>query len=776
MEPDEPYEYEKDVEDLFADLGVVEGRDAAPAPAAVPGLIETLHEQEGRQDPVRVLLAHFVQEAAGMVRASQSPDPKDKEKAAERLTAVLRKLASEDPQEPRVLLRHRGRGDAADGKESQFVDYEVHFGTLRLDPAQLKTTARRLGPTAAHLHPVFVESLKALALLGINTLYVTLNPEAAANASDPYRLRQFMASLGAYFNVAAAPPETEVALADETGLPPIIYDEKRKPSPNFTTLAAVNGLRRGTVQVLVNQVDSMMHRAGARDPLLIYCGVYDAVFAFKKLVGILKRPPLEVNNLRWLLSSRPEDPVGEKQALVARLVSREFGDWSQKPARILAALYGQDYGSLCSWQLAERLGLVTELLETMEIASSASMAQSGQADLVSEENVEEVLSVMERNLEKAPDEIYDQLHVSGDTVEARVSDAEPVKRYVDRRLLAQVAFFRQRSATNRKMKSLLRHGAEFDTADYQAVARDFGVSEQDAVELVGLLARCFDTNGHFLRKAFEKSVPAFCRHEKKVFEFLWYYLREHMGAEDRISLLNALLLLINRMRRPREAIAVLLTGLVRDPETLAFSDRNALMLANVLLRKYNKELTKDIRMTPEEVLHVRDGLDREAAAFAAGILDEKRDEFFVKVRTVHRQVKAALNPYTWHEAMPLGYLLTLERETYMFLALTGGGTAQAVLRSALWEYGNPESEIYRLAERRDQFQWLLHLFQVVVRGVGRVGGALDVPLLAEVKAKGPEFSIMAIHSGTREQLNRLMEWVDRATEALGSRKAAKSGQ
>lgn len=45
----------------------------------------------------------------------------------------------------------------------------------------------------------------------------------------------------------------------------------------------------------------------------------------------------------------------------------------------------------------------------------------------------------------------------------------------------------------------------------------------------------------------------------------------------------------------------------RKPSLGALTGRNALILANVLLRKYNKKLRNDMALTPEEELPVRDG-------------------------------------------------------------------------------------------------------------------------------------------------------------------------
>ena len=757
--------YEEEVNALFGDLGEPEAPDRT---ASIPGLIETLHEQEGHLDPRRLALLRTVSALARYVKSACSNDDTDAGEIISRLVRLADALSEKGDDKDLVILRHRGLGEAALGPASQAADFVVSHRGICLDKAQAKALETRLGPTAPDLTREFEESALILAEAGISSLCLHLGAEARGADEDPYALAVSRNALCAYFATLLFHSSEDSAILTDSPRPVVISNEKRRPDPNFTILASVNGMRRGEVQVLVNQLSGMMNRAGARDPLLRFPSLFDAVFAFKKLVGVLKKPALEVNHVRRLLPAEDAPPVDARLAILARLVSRHFGDASQKSARILAALTAEDYDSLAAWQLADRLGLATELLDAVAIAASGQEESLGQADILPDDFADGLLASIEARLGKAPDEVYDGLSVSGEFLSASVPGGDTLRVAVSRRLLTLVAYFRQRSLTNRKMKSLLRHAAVFDDADYESVARDFGVDRAAAEELVGLLAGCFDGRGHFLRPSFEKSIPAFCRHEKKVFEFLWHYLKEHVAREDRIALLNALTLLINRISRPEAALGVLLSGYLAD-ERISFSDRNALMLANILVRKFNKELMKDIRMTPEEVLRVKDGLDSAAADFAADFLDARADALFRKTRKVHRELAMAMSPYTWHDAMPLGYILTLEREAYILFALVGGSAAGTVLRSALWEYGNPESEIYGMAERKDQLLWLFHLLQVVIRAVGRVGGALDAAILSDIRSRKEDFLKRAALTGTQEQVRRLMAWADRSLENLEKR-------
>jgi len=751
--------YDKDVEslfeDIFADIGEA---DAAPEKPGIPGLIETLYEQESCLDPWRVALVNFADTLARCLAAlNDSLEPRFDEMAA-RLTSLAQGLQKMPGSPGCILIRHRGRGFAEKGPASQLADFVILSGIPALDLAGVEEVAARSGPQGKGLAAGFEKAAAGLASLGINSVCFFLEGEKTADSNDPFNLVPCLCALHAYFNAPRHP-----GLDDGPGKIPVILDEKRKPGASFTMLAAVNNLKRGTMQVLINQADAMLRRAGARDPLRHYTGVYDALFAFKKLLGVLVRPRLEINNPRWLAADRPDELINEHLAGMARLVSREFSDSRGKPARILHCLKAKDWSTLAAWQVVDRLGLATELLDAIAISASGSIEDLGQINILGEDSIQSVLETVYKGLERLPDEVFGLIRQKdGAGLAADGPENAQVMAAVCRPLLEQVEFFSQRARVNKKMKSFLMRNAGFDDADYAIVAKDFAISQAQAEELVGLLAACFDGRGNFLRDSFERSIPAFCRHEKKVFAFLWHYLKEHVAKDDRIALLNSLGLLINRMKQPETGLGVLVEGFLRDPDTVTFSDRNAMMLANLLVRRFNKELLKEIRMTPEEVLNVRDGLDPDAATFVAGILDAEKERVFAKVRTIHKGLKAALNPYTWHDAMPLGYLLTLERETYILLSLVGGDAASSVLRSALWEYGNPDSEIYALAERKDQLVWLFHLLQLIVRGVGRVGQPLDAALLSDIKARESEFAVFAAAHGIREQLRRLMEWVEKA--------------
>jgi hypothetical protein len=148
----------------------------------------------------------------------------------------------------------------------------------------------------------------------------------------------------------------------------------------------------------------------------------------------------------------------------------------------------------------------------------------------------------------------------------------------------------------------------------QAVSRSFKIPLHDIKKITLLIERLFDGQGNFIRKTFEPMLDELARHGNHAFELLWCYFKALKGRANRVSFLNALQHLISRIKRPKHALRFLLADFCRHPEKVEPSDRNAIMLANILLRTYNKELDVDIEMTPEEVLNVRNGLDKGCGA------------------------------------------------------------------------------------------------------------------------------------------------------------------
>jgi hypothetical protein len=117
------------------------------------------------------------------------------------------------------------------------------------------------------------------------------------------------------------------------------------------------------------------------------------------------------------------------------------------------------------------------------------------------------------------------------------------------------------------------------------------------------------------------------------------------------------------------------------------------------------------------------------------------------------------------KTLPIRYLVTLERETYIFLSLIGGPVAHKIIRDALEEYGNPLARIYMLDKSSENLPAIMQLFNVIIRALHRFGDVSDLPVLQSVIEREKAFMTKAPDSQYLV-VKRVMEWVDRSIKAL----------
>ncbi len=738
---------DEEAEKLFQDLGGMETQKTTRG-YSVPGLAEALHEEEKLVDAWRLLLVDLLHELAQIIMASSKGSMAGVDPGIRKVQGICSKLVKMPAHDGRILVRYLGRGVPGEGRASRRYDYVILYGSIALDLNGVQAASRRLGVTASKMPATITQAFESLAKCQIINMNIALGDW---KEEDKTKLYQGLGFLSEYLRLTRG-------RGGQGGLKNfyLVKDEKRQPDACLSLLAAANNLEEKSANGLARKIHVLMLKAKPGSPLEHFPNIYEAIFGFKKLQNQIQKPAVEINNLKWLLSSNESDVLSTHLAKLVRITAYRFGKTTQKTARILDGLYGHDFGKIDPIDLAERLALVSELVSAIK-----------KMDNLARETVTQLLDHLKGRLDLVPDDIYKALTVHDGEVEA-VLNGETVHLSLDKQVMSVLTFFKQRAATKGKMKSLIRRSAAFDETDYDVIAADFDISVANSKELVGLLASCFEKNGRFKRRSFEACIPAFQQHERKVFEFLWHYLKQIMDRNDRISFLNALQLLIDQMKQKQRALSVLLQDFSSDPEVVTFHDRNALMLSTLLLRKYNKELHTDIEITPEEVLLVIDGLDPDVVALTSQMIDDVRDAYFMKVRTVHRCLKDALDPYNADKVMPARYVFTLEREIYILLALLGGATSRVVIRSAAREYGNPEAEIYWMERSQNEMTQLLQILQVVIRALGRVGDKSDLIFLREMAESAPDFAKLKNDARHKDHIRRVMRWVDKAIKDISS--------
>ena len=310
------------------------------------------------------------------------------------------------------------------------------------------------------------------------------------------------------------------------------------------------------------------------------------------------------------------------------------------------------------------------------------------------------------------------------------------------------------------VRAVISGKRELNVEDFQKVAENFNIPVKDAEQIVLLLADCFDLDGRFKRGIFEKYLPEFSRH-KKIFEILWSCLKNTMDHDDRMAFLNDMQLLIVMLQQPKNALKTLLNDFNNDPEVISDTDMEALMLSNLLVRKYNKELDTDIEATPEEVLLVKNGLDTDVTKYAQWRLESGWEQFQQKIRSIGKHITAAMDVDNLESGgLTVQFLLSLDRELYIFLALVGGDAAYRIIRASAEYYGNPDSRIYQFENSIKCLPLLLEQLKILVRGLGRVGGKQDLMLLRKIRQREDAFMQFSKDPEYQGLVRQVLQWVD----------------
>jgi len=424
----------------------------------------------------------------------------------------------------------------------------------------------------------------------------------------------------------------------------------------------------------------------------------------------------------------------------------------------MKSLYGRDYIGIRPQVPGKRLKLITHLLTYASRNASTQNVAS------------EVLKRIEARMESAAGKTRKAFASRNADFKFRSGDTVAAVGGVDKNR----GKIRGNSKTRFKMHKtrLIQPSPEkdFTVPDFESLVDDFGISRHDAKEILQLFQSCFDRQGSFLRTAFEKNVPQFARLEKKVFEILWQFLKQTPQRSNRLPFLNSLQLLVAETKKPIQAIKVLLADFTRNPQGVYYPDRNAVMLLNQLLRAYNKEAVMDIENTPEEVLLVKAGLEASVVNYVAWKVDGGQKMFPNKIAAIRKSLVEAMEPdVSEAQLLPIRFLLALEREVHIFLALIGGRIALEVMRDALKVYGNPSSRIYHLRESPLLRETLLLHLAAVIRGLGRVGHPSDVFLLDEIKMRPNPFANSLPDRRYQILSKHVMGLIDESRAAISAR-------
>ncbi len=659
------------------------------------------------------------------------------------------------------------------------LDYIIQFGDLVVDYNVVAELIKRQGIRFKHFEGRIKKAFEAFAEQAISSVSLKI----PGRSQRSLEMMQISLRIFSCFNQAAETlsPITFEKSDKQCSLMPIV-DEFDQPDPNLTLLAALNNLDETTMQQLVRKVAPVAGRNSDEFSEQPHSSVYQTVFKVKNLREKLMRPPLEVNsnNSLAMFMSRGEtapheivvkeydsssagpsasniDPATLKTG-VAQFAKAAFKGSLQHAKLALKSVFARDYNQVNLKILSQRIKLLSPLLKMM------------QKNPRGEKILDSVLETLQTGIDQVPDDLLDDMVVQDNLVKFWSGEKEIVVGEADNNLLDVLEVSKRRSIERKKGRSPINPYEKLADEDYQTLAERFDVTAADATEIVSLFQKCFDKQGNFQRAAFARIISELMRYEGIIFEVLWEFLKETPEGKDRLPFLNSFQLLIRETRQPIKAIKLLLSDFMMNPSAIGFPDRNAIMLANQFLRTYNKEINMDIEITPEEVLLVKIGLDQKAAAYAAWRVDGQQKKFLEKIVMIRRRLIELLTASHKDEGfLPIRFLLALEREIHIFLALAGGNTAAMVLRSALKVYGKPDSQVYHLPESEGLMTPLIQHLAALIRGFGRVGTTQDLVMLDEIKAHKEGFLDLGKDQRHAALIKRTMGWIDMAKNEISAR-------
>ncbi len=730
--------------ELYAQLsGIDSGYQPEITEQPQGGLLHLLDEEEKLLDHYRTLLLESVSAVTELLLTSRlsAPDPNEIEALRHAFLKSAHKLCDYPNFDSTLLIRFQGRYlSGIEERDTAEYDFEVTAGNLVLNQALVKAMAKRGGSATAQLPGVLQKSFAVLRSLNITSLKLDFKKGDKKALAE---IAHCLETLCRYYR--------ELPKVNGADNPFIVFDEYDRPNPDLTMLAAFNRVKPPTIRNLVFKVKELMNAPDAPASLNSFITVFDALFAFKNIKAQLTPPPVEVNNTRCLMGEVQAAKQDENQTKLCRLAIASYGESPQKSAEVINSIDEESYRSLVGTTLQNKLSVASDFVNFIE---------KKQAKAPLKKNA---LSHIEKGLEVVSDETFAAFNIAESGISLPQKNKEkqasaPVK--LHKEILSLFSFFKRRSLVKKKMRQMPHHPITFDEEDFSVMARNFRITVAEAKHLVKLLRDCFDDSGRFRRAVFEKNIPEFIQYEKRVFEFLWHYLKEIMGREDRVSFLNALQHLIAEMQEPQRALTVILKDLFLTSHDVSFSDRNGLILANILIRKYNQELGRHIELTPEEVLLIKSGLNEDMQQAAKDLFELQKEDFYEKIRIIHTKLRDSITGHTKDKenAIPSRYLITLERELIIFISLAGGPVAHKVIQGILSEYSNPQASIYTECADKENLRPLLQLLQVSIRGLRRFGIEDDLRILREIDARSHRFEALLKCPNHTKLVLRVLEW------------------
>jgi hypothetical protein len=704
-------------------------------------LMQFFQQEEKKRDNYRLLIAQAACLFVDILAETKAADfSKERNPKVRVFINALNKIAVLTGRDTKISCRFRGQQAIQEtgtppAASPEAYDYELSIGDVLLDHLVALKVEQRETVKGRGLSAKLLRAFTVMSGRRIFNFSIVVKGGEAAEDSGPYE--KSLSSLVRFYD------------PKNNGDNFFVRDEYGLPNINLTLLAATNNVRPDSLQQLVGIIKPRLLGPDPAPELSFFTTVYDVILASKRYRQQLQRMAIEVNNVHQLMLNSRINPKRTAEGVqVARLVLSKFGSDPLKASELIASISEEGYRNVQSKVMGKRLSQASEFLEL----AGGSEHQAGLQ--------KEALQNIEVGLQNIPDEVYDELSIEGDQVSSVDDQGRKTSWSLHQKVFKLVSYFKQRALTKKKVREINNQDVHFDAVDYSVIAKNCQVTAGQAEHLVELLKECFSQNGRFRRSSFEKNVPEFLRYEENVFEFLWYYMKELGLKEDRIAFLNSIQLLVGQLKKPEKALKIILGDIFSPTSAGRFSDRNGLILAILLLRSYNQEAKSNIELTPEEVLYVWEGLDKEMVGVAREFFRQNQEQVVLKVkRLTELLLQISVKKAHQEERMQMRFLISLMREVVVFCSLIGGRLSQSTVKGVVQEFGNPSSSFYRQADDKSQISQGLKLLQVAARGLKRFKDPHATGLLEDIAHREREFVELYDNATHRIIVKKIMERV-----------------
>ncbi|MCJ8501933.1 hypothetical protein [Desulfatitalea alkaliphila] len=677
----------------------------------------------------------------------------------------------------------------------QRPDYHVLFGDIAFcGGAALEGRCSAAAKGPAHLLRSLEQAFACLNDQGIHAFYLQIPP----NTPDAVDRLQLALNIVARFNQAVENGASITFRYFGRALTvPLVRDNHGRPDPNLTLVAGLNGLSAINMRQLMQQAEAFRRMAAiggqdkAKDP-------YNTIFGVRNLRSQLIKPLVEINNLPWMPSDvggsdavqrlaeggsaendqssggdladesviQLTDPVafGAGEALdplgldlSPQYLALHLGDALPDVKAAMAHLFDDDFGALAPDGVVKRLGGISRLLQDL--------ARHVEDPLL----IERVIAFLYRRLEQLPEALVAGMVVQRQGVTIDHQGRTLMVGMVHPRVLELILSIREARAVRRKMAVVDEWATGGRDPDSEKLADLFRLSSADCATLILALNGCFGDDDRFVSSRFVQQMDRLSPYSIQAFEILWCLLRRTPALRDRLILLSAIVLLIQRLHDLKGATGFLLADFLPTQPLISTSPYYAFRLINGMLHARQNRWTGNDSITPEEVLDGHDGVDdalQRHIVWRLGIDRVRLSGHFTAIRRKLREQIQAANPMAYSEEMDPSTLLALEREGLVLMALVGGEAARAVLHGALEFYGDPHGPIYQSRMDTRFLADLMDHLRIVLKAMTRVGRPEDLTRLKALEQSAALLMTLDTDPAHKRRVKKTLAWVAPAIRAI----------